>query len=372
MSRFVAGLLIGLAIFGCIALHGFSIRNGMGEMIQVARAHNLLANGTRNPYMGKITGIGGVDSMLFTLISFFWPVSQGETPGLSLVGLLLGGQLVALLTVTMIEGFREGNKGRIVAFISIYAFLYQIAGFAILAPLYLSLYVLTSPTFSTPTAANLIVSNVDAIPFGILFGYLPFSALIALPYPAMLSLKQKIWAIILWQPTPHYATYISKILSSLSPHKSKTSSIPRQLMHLRAAYKFALLFAVPAHLYVWALSLTAMFWPSLFSSQAQGNLHPLNALIPRNPVHAWNAKASNIAEGSLWLLQWDYWTGSLSYLIFAIVAKSYATKKMAAKEVVAAMARMMAIGPLAAALTLLWDRDELVFGRGGDTQKKEK
>lgn len=192
----------------------------------------------------------------------------------------------------------------------------------------------------------------------------------ALPYPGILSLKQKIWAIIFWQLTPHYATYITKILSSLSPHKSKTSSIPRQLMHLRAAYKFALLFAVPAHLYVWTLSLTSMFWPSLFTAAAAESLHPLNALIPTNPFNAWNAKVKSISQGSLWLLQWDYWIGSLSYLIFAMAAKSYATKRLGAKEVVVATGRMMAMGPLAAALTLLWDRDELVFGRGEDTKKK--
>ncbi|TID14358.1 hypothetical protein E2P81_ATG09234 [Venturia nashicola] len=371
MSKPLAFLLLLFAIAGGIAIHGSPFRNGTSEMIQVARVHNLLADGTRNPYRGKITGIGGVDFMLFTLVNVFWPVSQGERTELSLLGVLFGGQIVALLTMTMIEGFREGNKGRIVAFISVYAFLFQTAGFAILSPLYLCLYVLTSPIFATPTAANLIVSNVDAIPFGILFGYLPVSILVALPYPSVLSLKQKIWAVMLWQPTPHYAIYISKILSSLSPHKSKTSSIPRQLMHLRAAYKFALLFAVPAHLYVWTLSLTSILWPSLFSSQAQESLRPLNALIPRNLINSLNAEASNISEGSLWLLQWNYWIGSLSYLLFAMAAKSYATKKMGAKEVVAALGRTMAMGPLAAALTLLWDRDEVVFETAEKLGKKE-
>lgn len=104
-----------LATAGGIALHGFSIRNGMSEMIESARIHNLLTDGTRNPYMGKITGIGGVDFMLFTLVNFFWPVTQGETPGLSLLGVLFGGQLCAFLTMVMIEGFRAGNKGRVVS-----------------------------------------------------------------------------------------------------------------------------------------------------------------------------------------------------------------------------------------------------------------
>lgn len=114
MYKFLATLLFFLTIAGGLAIHGFSIRNGMSDMIEDARVHNLLADGTRNPYMGKIIGIGGIDFMLLTLVNLFWPVSQGETPGLCLLGVLFGGQLVAFLTVVMIEGFREGNKGRLV------------------------------------------------------------------------------------------------------------------------------------------------------------------------------------------------------------------------------------------------------------------
>ncbi|QDS77932.1 hypothetical protein FKW77_001187 [Venturia effusa] len=371
MSRLLATLLIGLAIFGSISLHGFSLRNGMNDMIEADRVHNLIADGIPNPFMGKLTGVAAVDYMLFTLVNFFWPVCQAETPGLTLVGVVFGGQMVALFTLVMIEGFREGSKGRLVGFIGIYVFLFQTVGYAIFAPAYLAIFVLTSPTFATPTASNLIVSHVDAIPFGILFGYLPLSVVIALPYPAILSLKQKVLAIIFWQPTAHYAIYISKILSSLSPHKAKTSSIHRQLMHLRAAYKFALLFAVPAHLYVWTLSLTSMFWPSLFSAEARESLHPLNALIPPNPLKAWNAEAESIGQASLWLLQWDYWVGSISYMIFAVAAKSYATGKMGSKELAAAIGRMLALGPVAAALTLLWDRDEAVFEKAEKLGKKE-
>lgn len=114
MARPLAASLFGVAIFGGIALHGFSIRNGMNELIEDARVHNLLADGTRNPYLGKLTGVAAVDFMIFTLVNFFWSVSQGETPGLNLIGVLFGGQMVALLTIVMIEGFREGNKGRLI------------------------------------------------------------------------------------------------------------------------------------------------------------------------------------------------------------------------------------------------------------------
>jgi hypothetical protein len=87
----------------------------MSDMIESARLQSLLTDGTPNPYKGRLTGIAPVDFMLFTLVNFFWSVTQGETPGLSLIGLLFAAQLVPFLIVVMIEGNRSGNKGRVVS-----------------------------------------------------------------------------------------------------------------------------------------------------------------------------------------------------------------------------------------------------------------
>jgi hypothetical protein len=140
-------------------------------------------------------------------------------------------------------------------------------------------------------------------------------------------------------------------------------------MHLRAAYKFALLFSIPIHLYTWTLSLTSLVWPSLFTLEAAASLHPMNAFIPMNPLKAWDAKAVDIAQGSHWLLQWDYWIGSLAYFIFAAAAKSNVSKKFSVKDGILAVGKMIVLGPIGAALTLLWERDELVFV---PAEKKEK
>jgi len=115
MSKSLALILTVLSITGGVTLHGFSIRNGMSDMIEAARVHYILTDGIPNPYLGRLTGIAPVDFMLFTLVNFFWPVTQGDTPGLSLMGLLFAGQCCALLTIMMIEGFRSGNKGRAVS-----------------------------------------------------------------------------------------------------------------------------------------------------------------------------------------------------------------------------------------------------------------
>lgn len=59
----------------------------MSDMIEAARIEYLLTDGNLNPYKGKLMGIAPVDFMLFTLVNFFWPLTQGETPGLTLMGL---------------------------------------------------------------------------------------------------------------------------------------------------------------------------------------------------------------------------------------------------------------------------------------------
>jgi hypothetical protein len=115
MSKSLALILTVLAITGALTLHGFSIRNGMSDMIEAARVQGLLTDGASNPYKGRITGVGAVDFLLFTLVNFFWPVTQAATAGLSLMGLLFAGQCCAFLTVMMIEGFRSGNKGKAVS-----------------------------------------------------------------------------------------------------------------------------------------------------------------------------------------------------------------------------------------------------------------
>lgn len=117
--------------------------------------------------------------------------------------------------------------------------------------------------------------------------------------------------------------------------------------------------------------MTSFFWPLLFTPEAAASLHPMNALIPMNPLTAWNAKAIDIAQGSHWLLQWDYWIGSLAYFIFAAAAKVNASNKISLREVITAVGRMVVLGPLSAALTLLWERDELVLGNAEGEDKKK-
>jgi hypothetical protein len=75
--------------------------------------------------------------------------------------------------------------------ITIYAILIQLCGFAVAAPIYLALIILTFPAFANPTPADLVVCNSDAIPFGLIAGFILLSVYISLLYPSLLFLKSK-------------------------------------------------------------------------------------------------------------------------------------------------------------------------------------
>lgn len=257
--------------------------------------------------------------------------------------------------------FDAQDTDRLWLSISIFSFFIQTVGMAITVPVYLLIHVFTSPTFSSPTPSNLLVSNIDAIPFGLLFGLLAPTVYMVLPSPSILSKGQKIWSIVIWQASPIYAICVSKLLGAASPHKTKMTSIPRQLMHLRAAYKYALVVSVPVYIAAWTLSLSCLYAPSLFTSQAAIALHPLNAFIPKSPLSG--AKANNVAQGSHWFLQWDFWITSAAFLVFAITAKYKVTGMNPLYDIVPIALRVALLGPMSAALSYMWERDELVLSK---------
>jgi hypothetical protein len=69
-------------------------------------------------------------------------------------------------------------------------------------------------------------------------------------------------------------------------------------------------------------------------------------------------------------LKLDYWIGSIANLVFAVSARSYASKKIGLRDVMAAVGRSVLLGPLSATLTLLWERDEIVLGNDEVKEKK--
>lgn len=253
-------------------------------------------------------------------------------------------------------------------------------GFAVVGPVYLTLYLLTSPLVKstaplTPAALAIPQHFLQGIPFGVLLGFILPTVLIALPQPEILSFGTKIAAVLVWQLFPVWTALSTSLWSIAAGPKSDTPA--KQLPLLRNVYKFALAISVPAHIATLTLSLGTLAFPTLFAPRALETLHPFHVFVPPNPFD--DVKASTVAQGAHWFLQYDYIITSLAYLIWAVTTR-YAAPVSAVKpsagrfgfvSLLDIIARSVVLGPMSAALTLLWDRDEVVFAATERVESKK-
>jgi len=99
--------LLVLTLFGAWYFHAFS------KTLTKLTAQTLLSSGIA--YHNVYTGITQIDTILSILLTFFWTALDGEHPDVCLTSILFAGQAVAAWTLTMLEGVRTGNSGRVVS-----------------------------------------------------------------------------------------------------------------------------------------------------------------------------------------------------------------------------------------------------------------
>ncbi|KEF56952.1 uncharacterized protein A1O9_07142 [Exophiala aquamarina CBS 119918] len=388
LSRGAVAALIGL---GFASLHLFGESNTLFPTIVEHRDKHLLP--THNTWTTKsfptsFTGYDSPDSLLSTLLVFFWPIVDGENPAASLIGFVFGAQGVAFWTVMVLEGLRNMNSGRVVSFTTAWGLLIQVVGLAVIGPVYLTLYLFTSPLIIsakalTPSDLAIPEGLLTGIPFGTIIGLILPTVLMSLPAPSMLSVSSKITAILVWQPFPLWVTVYTFIWKAVFwptiTYQSEADALANQLPLLRHVYKFALAISVPAHLATMTLSLCAgVFCPGMFTVFAQSELNPLSVFIPPNPFS--DTKAATVAEGAKWFLQYDYSIFATAFLIWALASR-YAKPVAGASHgdsnsigigtVLDLVGRVALLGPFATALTLIWDRDEAVFAGASAVSAKK-
>ena len=249
----------------------------------------------------------------------------------------------------------------------------QAGGLALISPLYLLLYISTSPTVFAPSPTNLAVDSatLSGIPVAWLLGFGIPTALLVLPAPAVLSIATKVKALVLWQPFPLYMTLVLCMWRAISSSPGARTSQLDQLKRLRNVYKFGLAIAAPVHAAIWGVSLAAVLFPQLFAPGIAADFHPLSALIPPNPV-TFVASVPSMARGAQNFLQWDYFVSSSAYLVFALSARfnsKVEPKGFSAGNLLGLAVRTFTLGPMGTALSYLWERDEIVLGKE-EGQKK--
>jgi hypothetical protein len=238
---------------------------------------------------------------------------------------------------------------------------------ALITPLWLAVHLLTSPSAAKPTAADISIEPIHllALPASFIIGFVLPLVPVVLPF-SLVSLEVKQTAMgwyqqwPLWIAVPHYTLVALLRLCSLP---SKLDSPKTRILLYRSVYIFAFAFAVFTHLPVMSLSFAAFAWPSLFNYEYAHLLQPKHLLIPTSPFL--DTKAKNLAEGMLWLIQWDYFSGYLAPAVWAIFLRRRVGETPNKSDMgyclIRALLYLLMAGPIGIAIGMVWERDEILL-----------
>ncbi|EEP76434.1 predicted protein [Uncinocarpus reesii 1704] len=352
------------SVWGAISVFYFSYQNGHIPAVQDMAVSKLLPGGEL--LNTNWTGVTVIDEILTAFVPFFYPIVNGTSPNLSLYAAKFAGAVAAIYILVCLESVRAGNQGRLIAY------------FAVSAPLYVTLHLFTSPTASKPTKENINmpVIQVKTLLWSTLAGYVVPSVLVAFPEMAQGLLPSKQHGIALWQAWPIYVAIfqygISKSAEICCP--SGSGNVAQNRSSLRYLYAFAFACAAIPHIASWAISLSALAFPTLFSPELASTLTPRNVFENISP---WSSqKPETLGMGTLWLLQWDYMTAAAPTLLWAILLYNAAhsacgIRVSSVKLGFKTIALCAVAGIAGAAVELMWERDELLFG-SSDAQKGQR
>lgn len=109
-------LLSILLIVAFDSMWGFIFRNGYYDaLVRLRDIGPHLLPGSNTPLQERYTGIGPVDYWLTVLQAVFANIFDGTAPKLSIYAFYFAGQLVPVITVMCVEGYREGNKENVIS-----------------------------------------------------------------------------------------------------------------------------------------------------------------------------------------------------------------------------------------------------------------
>ena len=255
----------------------------------------------------------------------------------------------------------------------------QNVSFAVTAPSYFLLHLLTTTSTSvTPTATAIAVSPAFAasIPLSFVLGYIVPTMALMLPAPAVVSYDRSQIISAVWQLFPIYIAALQIVLQVVLP--SFFPSLPNTSSRapLRAAYTFAIVLAALGHigtLSTWGMhaiapSLFARSFPSLLSVFAPAAFWPQDA-----------RRIKSVGAAAQLLLQWDEICGSLATVVWAMALLAggmVATRRTSAVSVIGAVLGAVSVvvllGPCGAAVAMVWARDEMVFADAAHEERKTK
>ena len=207
----------------------------------------------------------------------------------------------------------------------------------------------------------------------------------ALPAPSIISYATKQNLIALWQFFPLTAPFLQQGFAwaaraacpALSPSVVNDHSEKRKrqmsLRALRAIYICAFLFASPIRLATITLIATSKLFPVLFALQYQDIFNPSKVLNAAAITPS--TKMASLADGVLLLMQYDEMISATVLLLWSsgLYLRANTSERSAGKWMILLWRcfLMWAVaGPVGVVIFCLWARDEAMYARAEESERK--
>lgn len=198
------------------------------------------------------TGVASIDNLLSLLVWAFSEQVAGLDPNKRVQCLYFLINLIPLIYIWTVEGYRNGNMKSLVSIPSIFT-IYQLLGIGKVAPVYFLLSVYTSSrSVYVRTTGRPVPSHVAKVILPALcFGYVIPTVLMFLPHEDSTTQQN---AIAFWQPSPLYVSLLvwagSKALRALRASQPFDLEIfeKKDLPHLQSGYAFCFFATAITHI----------------------------------------------------------------------------------------------------------------------------
>lgn len=215
------------------------------------------------------TGFPSIDNLLSLLVWVFSEQVAGADPNKRIQCLYFLVNLIPIIYIWTVEGYRNGNIRSLVSLPSIFT-VYQLLGIGKVAPVYflLSVYTTNRNVYARTTGRPVPSHAAKVLLPALCLGYVIPTAMMFLPHEESTTQQN---AIAFWQPSPLYVPLLawvgSKAVQALSPTKPFDLEIfeNRDLPYLQSGYAFCFFATAITHICTF---LYAGLSPSVSISQA--------------------------------------------------------------------------------------------------------
>ncbi|KAM0205679.1 hypothetical protein ACHAQD_009947 [Fusarium lateritium] len=379
-STSIIALILSCALLGGYASMATSHIHGLFDALKICITdQSLPANSCILDMSGSIsqsiTGYESIDSLINLLLEFFSqglkkdPDSKGMDHEALLAFVYLAAQFGGAWYLIALEGLRFGNRGTILSWTGTFGIVFQAATITIIAPIYLTLQLLLSP--SIPRQASLLIdpSDLNFLPVSTAISYVLPSIGLCLPLIFDISRENKFIAVALWQPFPLYQTALQQTYRFLvGSGRGKANSkahvdLRRCRDAMRRSYIFITSLTMAVHLGVMATILAS--WMNLVSAVSGHHILALTSLTDPPTLALLNPPVSAMESREIVVafLRWDVYCTCLAMAIWSAYQLASAQRITTLMTIgIESACWALLGGPIFPALMLLWERDELVMG----------